>query len=125
MALWGGRFSGGPAQEMQEFGESLGVDMRMFEQDIRGSKAHARMLAEVGLLDGEERDQILSGLERVAEELRAGSWRPGIELEDIHMAVETRLGEHIGEPRREAAHGALTQRSGGHGPAALDAGGSG
>ncbi len=96
MALWDGRFEGGPAAEMQAYSESLGVDLRMFEEDILGSQAHARMLASVGLVSGLERDQLLAGLEAVRDELRAGTYRPGIELEDVHMAVETRLIELVG-----------------------------
>jgi argininosuccinate lyase len=98
MALWGGRFSGGPAEEMQRFSESLSVDLRMAEEDIQGSLAHATMLQDVGLLNAAEGAAIREGLARVAEELRTGAFRPGIELEDIHMAVETRLIELIGEP---------------------------
>ncbi|MEL6341988.1 MAG: argininosuccinate lyase [Myxococcota bacterium] len=95
MALWDGRFSEGPAAEMQVFSESLSTDLLMWEQDIAGSLAHAQMLSEVGLITGEERAQIAAGLEAVAAELRGG-WSPGVEQEDIHMAVEGRLHEHIG-----------------------------
>ena len=93
MALWDGRFEGGPAEQMQRFSESLGVDLMMFEQDIDGSIAHSTMLAEVGLLTASERDAIHAGLEQVRGELRRGAYRPGIELEDVHMAVESRLTE--------------------------------
>ncbi len=93
MALWDGRFEGGPAEEMMRFSESLGVDLQMFEQDIEGSIAHATMLAEVGLLSEEEREAIVRGLKQVCEELRSGAYRPGVELEDVHMAVESRLTE--------------------------------
>ena len=93
MALWDGRFEGGPAEQMQRFSESLGVDLMMFEQDIDGSIAHSTMLAEVGLLTAPERDAIHAGLEQVRGELRRGDYRPGIELEDVHMAVESRLTE--------------------------------
>jgi argininosuccinate lyase len=97
MALWGGRFSGSPAEEMQRFSESLSVDLRMAEEDIQGSVAHATMLEEVGLLKASEGAAIREGLARVAEELRTGEFQPGIELEDIHMAVETRLIALIGD----------------------------
>lgn len=96
MALWDGRFEGGPAAEMQAFSESLGVDLQMFEQDIDGSLAHVRMLSEVGLVSEDERATIAAGLETVRGELRDGSYRPGIELEDVHMAVESRLIEIVG-----------------------------
>jgi len=95
MALWSGRFEGGPADEMLAYSESLSTDLLMWEEDITGSKAHATMLCEVGLLDESERDEILAGLDRVADDLRGG-WVPGIDQEDIHMAVEGRLAEHIG-----------------------------
>ena len=96
MALWDGRFSQGPAQEMQVFSESLSTDMQMWEEDIRGSIAHATMLEEVGLLEPEECKAIIDGLNKVATELADG-WQPSIEDEDIHMAVEGRLHELIGE----------------------------
>ena len=97
MALWDGRFSGGPAEEMLRFGESLGTDLQMWREDILGSKAHATMLGEVGILSTEEVAAILAGLDLVAADLEGGAWRPGIELEDVHMAVETRLMHHAGE----------------------------
>ncbi|MCB9760742.1 MAG: argininosuccinate lyase [Alphaproteobacteria bacterium] len=97
MALWDGRFEGGPAEEMQRFSESLGVDLKMFEEDIAGSLAHAAMLAEVGLLTADEAARIREGLLTVRAELREGRYRPGIALEDIHMAVEHRLIEIIGD----------------------------
>ena len=95
MALWDGRFEGSPAQEMQEFGASLDVDLQMWREDIQGSRAHAQMLSSVGLLSKEECAEILQGLRLVEEDLAAG-WIPGIEDEDIHMAVEGRLHHHIG-----------------------------
>jgi argininosuccinate lyase len=95
MALWDGRFDGGPAAEMQAFGESISVDLQMWEEDIQGSKAHATMLGEVGLLSKEEVAKLLGGLDEVASELSKG-WTPGNQDEDIHMAVEARLHELIG-----------------------------
>ena len=95
MALWDGRFDGSPNELMQQFGESITIDLQMWKEDILGSKAHSEMLFEVGLLTEEERTLIHKGLDQVASELEAG-WIPGIELEDIHMAVETRLSEIIG-----------------------------
>ena len=96
MALWDGRFAGGPSAEMQAFSESMGTDMLMWEEDIAGSRAHATMLGEVGLLSAEEVQQIHRGLDAVAQDLQDG-WKPDISLEDIHMAVETRLGHHVGD----------------------------
>lgn len=94
-ALWGGRFEGSPSQLMQEYGESLTVDLQMWAEDIEGSKAHAQMLSEVGLMTDAERTQIVDGLNQVARLLQDG-WRPGIDQEDIHMAVEGKLHELIG-----------------------------
>ncbi len=96
MALWGGRFDGEPSELMRVFSESLSTDLLMWEEDIAGSIAHATMLGEVGLLTDEEVQTLKQGLEQVADDLSNG-WVPGAELEDIHMAVETRLGEHVGE----------------------------
>ena len=96
MALWDGRFEGGPDEEMLRFSESMGIDLRMFEEDVRGSIAHATMLGDVGLLAADEVKTLVDGLKVVAGEIRDGSWTPGIEHEDIHMAVEARLGEHVG-----------------------------
>ncbi|MBC7541427.1 MAG: argininosuccinate lyase [Candidatus Sericytochromatia bacterium] len=98
MSLWGGRFSGGPAEEMLRFSESLSVDLEMAVEDIQGSVAHATMLEEVGLLTAAEGTAIRDGLAQVAAELVSGDFQPSIDLEDIHMAVETRLTEIIGEP---------------------------
>ena len=95
MALLDGRFEGSPSQLMQEFGESLTVDLQMWPEDIEGSKAHAQMLSEVGLLSVSEKDQILQGLSQVARLLSEG-WKPGMDQEDIHMAVEGKLHELIG-----------------------------
>lgn len=95
MALWGGRFDGGPNAEMQAFSESLGTDMLMWREDIAGSIAHVTMLGEVGILSVEEADTIRNGLRQVERDIEGG-WTPSIDLEDIHMAVETRLGQHIG-----------------------------
>lgn len=95
MALWDGRFDGSPAVEMQQFGESLSVDLKMWEQDIQGSLAHAQMLLEVGLLLEEEHRMIVTGLAQVGEELKNG-WVPDIADEDIHMAIEGRLHQIIG-----------------------------
>ena len=95
MALWDGRFDGSPAEEMQRFGESLFVDLLMWREDIMGSKAHATMLHQVGLLNDDELNEIHRGLDQVTEELDSG-WMPDISNEDIHMAVEGRLHEIIG-----------------------------
>jgi len=96
MALWSGRFEGGPAAAFQRFSESLGVDLMMFEEDVVGSMAHATMLGEVGLLSKAEVKTLIDGLAQVRSELREGTYTPGIELEDVHMAVESRLIDIVG-----------------------------
>lgn len=96
MALWDGRFSGGPAEEMVHFGQSLDVDLQMWREDLEGSRAHVRMLGDTGLLSGDEVQAILGGLDAVGAELEAGTYQPGPELEDVHMAVESRLIELVG-----------------------------
>ena len=95
MALWDGRFDGSPSELMLQFGESLQVDLQMWTEDIEGSKAHAQMLYEVGLLEESEKDNIHQGLDVIASELSAG-WTPAIDKEDIHMAIEARLHDIIG-----------------------------
>jgi argininosuccinate lyase len=96
MALWDGRFAGSPSAEMQAFSHSMGTDLLMWEEDIAGSRAHATMLGEVGLLSTDEVEALQRGLDAVARDLQDG-WKPDMALEDIHMAVETRLGHHAGE----------------------------
>ena len=96
MALWDGRFSQGPAEDMVRFSECIGIDLRMAREDIEGSRAHVRMLGEVGLVAPEEVDLLLEGLDRVDEELATGAFVPRPEHEDIHMAVEARLTEIVG-----------------------------
>ncbi len=91
--LWHGRFAGGPAEALQALNDSLPFDRRLFREDIAGSRAHVRMLAEVGLLTGAERDEILGALDVVEVEITEGSmaWAPTDE--DIHTAVERRATE--------------------------------
>ena len=108
MPLWDGRFSSGPAEDMVRFSESLSVDLDMWREDIAGSRAHARMLAHVGLLTAAESLVLLDGLDRVAGELERGEYQPGPELEDVHMAVETRLIELVG-PVGERLHTARSR----------------
>jgi argininosuccinate lyase len=96
MALWDGRFSGGPSEEMVRFSECIDIDLRMWRHDIEGSKAHATMLGTVGLLTADEVVALLEGLEKVGLELESGAFVPTAEHEDIHMAVESRLTEIVG-----------------------------
>ena len=96
-----GRFGGPTDPEFQRYSSSLAVDLRMVEEEIAASTAHARMLGEVGLLTEEEAGRLAAGLAEVGRELAAGEWRPGDELEDVHMAVEARLVETLGDLGRK------------------------
>ena len=95
-ATWGGRFSAGPAELMLRFGESVSFDHRLWAQDIRGSKAHATMLAQAGILTKKERDAILRGLDAIAQEIAAGKFKWSRDLEDVHMNIESALTARIG-----------------------------
>ena len=96
--MWGGRFAATPTDIMEEINASLDIDRRMAAEDISGSRAHADMLAEMGIISEADNEAIQGGLDTVAEELRNGSFPFRRELEDIHMNVEARLKELIGEP---------------------------
>jgi argininosuccinate lyase len=95
--MWGGRFSSGPDAIMEEINASIGFDKRLYRQDITGSIAHATMLAETGILTQADRDAIIDGLNEVLAEIEAGSFTFSRALEDIHMNVEARLRERIGD----------------------------
>lgn len=96
--MWGGRFASGPDAIMEEINASIDFDKRFYKQDIEGSKAHATMLAATGILTQEDRDAIINGLDQVRSEIDAGSFTFSRALEDIHMNVEARLKDIIGEP---------------------------
>lgn len=93
---WGGRFEKTPGRFLQEFGASLPIDNRMWAEDIRGSIAHARMLAQQGVISETDADAIESGLSEIYREIRAGDFEWRIEDEDVHMAIERVLTERIG-----------------------------
>jgi argininosuccinate lyase len=97
-AMWGGRFSAKPADLMQAINVSIGFDRRLAGQDLAGSKAHAAMLAAVGAISSEDEAQIQQGLSAIEAEMAAGTFPFRDEYEDIHMNVEARLAELIGEP---------------------------
>lgn len=86
-----GRFAAGPEAEVARFTESISFDWRLWAQDIRGSKAHARMLRKIGILTEPELKDICRGLEQIAEEIRAGRFKWREELEDVHMNIEAEL----------------------------------
>ena len=97
-AMWGGRFSGGPNDIMEEINASIGFDQRFFAQDIRASKAHAEMLGAQNIITPEDAKSICEGLDQVYGEIETGTFTFKRSLEDIHMNVEARLKEIIGEP---------------------------
>ncbi|MCZ6830246.1 MAG: argininosuccinate lyase [Gammaproteobacteria bacterium] len=94
--LWGGRFSEPTDSFVQRFTASVGFDQRMAEQDITASLAHAAMLNNIGVLSDEEASQINTGLEQIRKEIASGEFNWSIELEDVHMNIEARLTELVG-----------------------------
>jgi argininosuccinate lyase len=96
--MWGGRFSAKPDQVMEAINASIDTDKRLAEQDIAGSKAHAAMLAKAGVISDADAKAITDGLDKVLGEIRGGKFQFSKALEDIHMNVESRLKEIIGEP---------------------------
>ena len=96
--MWGGRFAEGPDAIMTAINASIGFDKRLYAQDIAGSRAHAAMLAAQGILSNKDAEAIGEGLLTVLSEIEGGNFPFRVELEDIHMNVEARLKEIIGEP---------------------------
>ncbi len=94
---WGGRFAGGPALVMEEINASIGFDKKLWRQDIRGSLAHAAMLGKIGVISQEDVLAIRDGLERIAAEIEAKQFPFTTDLEDVHMNIEARLTDAIGE----------------------------
>jgi argininosuccinate lyase len=96
--LWGGRFAGDTAPLVERYTCSVGFDSRLCVQDIEGSKAHASMLAEQGIITTADCEAIHAGLEQIRAEIEAGTfvWRQ--DLEDVHMNIEHRLTEIVGTP---------------------------
>jgi len=96
--MWGGRFAAGPDAIMEAINASIGFDQRMASQDIEGSRAHAAMLAATGIITDSDAEAIREGLLTVLSEIEGGTFEFSTALEDIHMNVESRLKEIIGEP---------------------------
>ncbi|HBN15324.1 MAG TPA: argininosuccinate lyase [Pseudohongiella sp.] len=94
--LWGGRFSEPTDAFVQRFTASVSFDQRMYNQDINGSIAHARMLAKAGILTDEEQQAIENGLEAIRTDIRNGEFTWSVELEDVHMNIESALTQRIG-----------------------------
>lgn len=86
-----GRFEGGPSAEVARFTESISFDWRLWEHDIRGSVAHAKMLRKIGVLNAAELSDIEKGLAEIGDQIRAGKFRWKEELEDVHMNIEAAL----------------------------------
>ncbi|WP_409349069.1 argininosuccinate lyase [Falsiroseomonas oleicola] len=95
--LWGGRYAEGPSAIMREINASIGFDRKMWRQDITGSLAHAAMLKHVGIISAEDEAAIRQGLADIAEEIESEKFVFSDALEDIHMNIEARLTERIGE----------------------------
>ncbi|HEU4825225.1 MAG TPA: argininosuccinate lyase [Dongiaceae bacterium] len=95
--MWGGRFAAGPAAIMQQINASIEVDKRLYKEDIAGSLAHADMLVKQGILAKADGEAIAGGLHRIRKEIDEGRFEFQVALEDIHMNVEQRLKELIGD----------------------------
>lgn len=97
MRLWGGRFAEAPQERAAAYTASLAFDRRLWPYDLRGSMAHARMLARQGIISQTEGEALLKGLALIEEELRTGRFAFREELEDIHLNIEARLREIVGD----------------------------
>lgn len=94
--LWGGRFSKDTDKLVEDFHSSISFDQKLYKWDITGSKAHARMLGDIGVLTKEEAQQILAGLDEIMTEIEKGQVTFDPAAEDIHMNMEVLLTEKIG-----------------------------
>ena len=94
--MWGGRFASGPAAIMEAINASIGFDKKLYAEDIAGSLAHSKMLAEQGIIARADQEKIAHGLNTILSEIEAGTFAFSTKLEDIHMNVESRLAELIG-----------------------------
>ena len=95
--MWGGRFRQKTAALVEEYTQSVSYDRLMYRQDIAGSKAHARMLARQGVISQDDADKIVSGLAQIQEEIESGNFVWRREMEDVHMNIESRLSELVGD----------------------------
>ena len=96
MALWGGRFSSGVNADVARYSESISFDKRLYRHDIMGSRAHVKMLAKAGIIPQESADAIRKELLNIQQEIESGNFKYDIALEDIHMHIESRLIEILG-----------------------------
>ncbi len=95
--MWSGRFSAGASSLLDDFNASIMYDRKLYREDIEGSLAHAAMLAQQGILNGEELESIQTGMAQVLEEIESGTFEWIISDEDLHMAIEKRLTALIGD----------------------------
>jgi argininosuccinate lyase len=98
---WGGRFTGGTDERVEAFTESISFDRRLYREDVRASKAHACMLAEVGLLTADEAQRIATALDEIAGSIERGEFAFSAGLEDIHTHIERALVERLGDLGRK------------------------
>lgn len=97
MKLWGGRFTKATDKSVEEFNASIQFDCRMYAEDICGSIAHATMLERQGIISAADKDAIVAGLKAIYGQIEQGEFEFSVELEDIHMNIEKRLTDAIGE----------------------------
>ena len=95
--MWGGRFDAQPDDIMTQINASIDVDKRLYKQDIMGSKAHAKMLVDQKIIPAEDGKAIQQGLDQIQQEIESGDFEFSAALEDIHMNIESRLKEIIGD----------------------------
>ena len=95
--LWGGRFELDSSALLEEFNASIFFDKQLWQEDIKGSKAHAKMLHKIGVLSEEETQEIINGLEIIAQRISRGEFVFNASDEDIHMAIESALTALIGD----------------------------
>ena len=94
---WSDRFESSLHPAIAIFNASIGFDIELIEYDLTGSVAHAQMLAHTGIISTAEADKLVTGLEQIRQEYRAGNFNPGVDAEDVHFAVERRLTEIVGD----------------------------
>ncbi|KAK1317387.1 Argininosuccinate lyase [Acorus calamus] len=99
--LWGGRFEESVTDAVERFSESVSFDKQLYKHDIMGSRAHASMLAQQGLITISDRDTILKGLDEIEKKIEAGEFDWRADREDVHMNIEAALTDMIGEPAKK------------------------
>lgn len=95
--LWGGRFQEATSDSVEKFTASIAFDQQLWRFDLEGSIAHATMLGACGIISAEESAAIVQGLQAIGEEIASGAWQWSLKLEDVHMNIEARLIERLGE----------------------------